>query len=176
MSGGTKRAEKNACFAAHRAFRISYFELLSNFDIRISNLAPRTAILFLLLLAATASAQPVTTPSPFYLGGDISLETFMQQQGVVFADSGATKPVDQLLYDRGANIFRMRIFVNPVSTYSGSKPGAIQSQAYDIALAQQIRANAPGAKLLLDFHFSDTWADPGNQTKPAAWTADGSLA
>ena len=107
--------------------------------------------------------------APFYMGADISLETFMQQQGVVFTDNGVAKPVDQLLYDRGANLFRLRIFVNPPSTYTNTNFGAIQSQAYDIALAQQIKANAPGAKLLLDFQYSDTWADPGKQTKPAAW-------
>ncbi|HEY2827877.1 MAG TPA: glycosyl hydrolase 53 family protein, partial [Pirellulales bacterium] len=42
--------------------------------------------------------------------------------------------------------------------------------AYDIALAQQIKANAPGAKVMLDFHYSDTWADPSKQFIPAAWS------
>lgn len=119
-------------------------------------------------LAAGASGDP------FYMGADISLETFMQQQGVSFYDGGVAKPVDQLLYDRGANLFRLRIFVNPETTYTDSGPnpnyGAIQSLAYDIALAQQIKANATNAKLLLDFHYSDTWADPGKQFKPVAWT------
>ena len=111
----------------------------------------------------------ITSATPFYMGADISLETFMQQQGVVFSDGGVAKPIDQLLYDRGANLFRLRIFVNPQTTYTNTNTGAIQTQAYDIALAQQIKANAPGAKLLLDFQYSDTWADPGHQTKPSAW-------
>lgn len=105
------------------------------------------------------------------MGADISLTTFMQEQGMIFTDNGAAKPLDQLMYDRGANLFRLRIFVNPQTTYTNQNFGAIQSQAYDIALAQQIKAQAPNAKLLLDFHYSDTWADPGKQTKPAAWAS-----
>jgi arabinogalactan endo-1,4-beta-galactosidase len=120
------------------------------------------------LLPRLALSQ-VTTNSAFYMGADISLQSFMQQQSVTFTDSGVPKTVDQLLYDRGANLFRLRIFVDPQTTYTNTNSGAIQSLSYDIALAQQIKANAPGAKLLLDFHYSDTWADPGHQAKPAAW-------
>ena len=89
------------------------------------------------------------------MGADISLATFMQQQSVTFRDHGIAKPLDQLLYDRGANLFRMRLFVNPNTSYSATA-GAIQDLSYDSALAQQIRAHAPGAKILLDFHYSDT--------------------
>jgi len=108
---------------------------------------------------------------PFYMGADISLATFMQQQNIHFFDNGVDRPMEQILYDRGANLFRLRIFVNPQTTYTNGNAGAIQTQAYDIALAQQIKAYAPNAKLLLDFHYSDTWADPGQQTKPAAWSS-----
>ncbi len=73
------------------------------------------------------------------------------------------------MYNHGANIFRLRVFVNPNTSWN-STAGAIQTTAYDIALAQQIKANAPGAKIVLDFHYSDTWADPGHQTIPAAWS------
>jgi arabinogalactan endo-1,4-beta-galactosidase len=107
---------------------------------------------------------------PFYMGADISLETFMQQQNVPFSDSIGQAPLDSILYDHGANLFRLRIFVNPQTAYTNTNVGAIQDQAYDIALAQQIKAHAPNAKILLDFMYSDTWADPGAQAKPAAWT------
>jgi arabinogalactan endo-1,4-beta-galactosidase len=122
-----------------------------------------------LLIAPSGGMVQVACGEPFYMGADISLTTFMQQQNVTFTDNGAAKPLDRLLYDRGVNLFRLRIFVNPPSSYTNQNFGAIQSQAYDIALAQQIKANAPGAKLMLDFHYSDTWADPGDQLKPAAW-------
>lgn len=125
--------------------------------------------MLVLLFAFAARGTQRASGSPFYMGADISLTPFFQDAGVTFTDSGAAKPLDQLLYDRGANLFRLRIFVNPESTYTNQNFGAIQSQAYDIALAQQIKAHAPGAKLLLDFHYSDTWADPGKQFKPVAW-------
>ncbi len=105
---------------------------------------------------------------PFYMGTDISLLTYMQQQGQVFKSNGVAAPADQILYNAGDNLFRLRLFVNPNPSYAATD-GAIQTQAYDIALAQQIKADDPGAKIMLDLHYSDTWADPGHQTIPAAW-------
>ncbi|HZZ27656.1 MAG TPA: glycosyl hydrolase 53 family protein [Pirellulales bacterium] len=119
---------------------------------------------------------------PFYVGGDISLETFMQQQNITFTQNNVAAPLDQIMYDSGANMFRLRVFVNPPTTYTNANTGAIQTTAYDITLAQQIKADDPGAKILLDFHYSDTWADPGHQTKPVhvnqglGWDADTTLA
>jgi arabinogalactan endo-1,4-beta-galactosidase len=134
--------------------------------------------------AAAALCISTTTAlgdtGPFYMGADISLETFIQQQLAAennhFSDNGVAAPMDQIMYDHGANMFRLRIFVNPQTTYSNTNVGAIQTTAYDIALAQQIKADAPGAKILLDFHYSDTWADPSHQTKPAAWSSDATQA
>jgi len=111
----------------------------------------------------------------------------MQQEGIHYRVGGAVaQNVDTIMYDHGANLFRLRIFVNPATTYTNQgmwmypnrdpNYGAIQTTAYDIALAQQIRADAPGAKILLDFHYSDYWADPGKQYKPwqpaAPWSTD----
>src|SRR6476646_11040092 len=136
------------------------------------NARRRTSTVFLILsLLSPAWMIRNAVATPFYMGTDISLTTFMQQQNVSFTYNGIPMPLDQLLYDRGANLFRLRLFVNPQTTYTNQNFGAIQSQAYDIALAQQIKAHAPNAKLLLDFQYSDTWADPGHQTKPAAWTS-----
>ena len=125
---------------------------------------------FLMVVISAGPTPAQGTAAPFYMGADISLETFMQQQGVVFTDNGTAAPLDQILYNHGDNLFRLRIFVNPQTTYTTSSSGAMQTQAYDIALAQQIKANDPNAKFLLDFHYSDTWADPGHQSLPAAWT------
>jgi arabinogalactan endo-1,4-beta-galactosidase len=139
----------------------------------------RAIVLVMAVLpAAILAERAFAIPSPFYMGGDISLETFMQQQNVHFSDnvhgSIVEAPMDRIMYDHGANLFRLRVFVNPETVYSdgGANPnyGAIQTTAFDIALARQIKANCPNAKILLDFHYSDTWADPGKQGKPAAWT------
>lgn len=122
-------------------------------------------------LAPVVLAGQVTA-QPFFMGSDISLLTFMQQQGVVFKDNGVAAPADQILYDNGDNMFRLRLFVNPQTTYTNSNFGAIQTTAYDIALAQQIKQDDPSAKFELDLHYSDTWASPGQQTTPAAWSGD----
>jgi arabinogalactan endo-1,4-beta-galactosidase len=123
---------------------------------------------------AVASLPPVilagkVQAQPFFIGSDISLLTYMQQQGVTFKQNGVAAPGDQILYDNGDNMFRLRLFVNPQTTYNTTNVGAIQTTAYDIALAQQIKQNDPSARFELDLHYSDTWADPGRQTTPAAW-------
>src|SRR5262249_20766151 len=96
-----------------------------------------------LLAGPTISLSQVTTAYPFYTGADISLEALSSMPGAnlpnnntTFKDNNVTKPVDQILYDHGANLFRLRIFVNPQTAYSSSNVGAIQSQAFDIAMAQ----------------------------------------
>jgi len=114
------------------------------------------------------AAKPAIADS--YMGADVSLLPFIQQQGVVFKQNGVAEPADQILYDAGANLFRLRLFVNPQTTYTNTNVGAIQTLSYDIALAQQLKADAPNAKLLLDLQYSDTWADPAQQTVPAAWS------
>lgn len=126
-------------------------------------------------LAAVAAAPAVFAgvagAQPFFMGSDVSLETFMQQQNVVFTDNGAAAPADQILYDNGDNLFRLRLFVNPNTSYSATE-GAIQTTSYDIALAQQIKTDDPSAKIELDLQYSDTWADPGHQYIPAAWAGE----
>jgi arabinogalactan endo-1,4-beta-galactosidase len=105
----------------------------------------------------------------FFMGSDISLLTWEQQEGMTFTDTnGIAATADQILYNHGDNLFRLRVFVNPNTNYSATD-GAIQTTAYDIALAQQLKADDPSAKFELDFHYSNTWADPGHQTIPTAW-------
>ncbi len=106
------------------------------------------------------------------MGSDISLLTWEQQEGMTFTDTnGVAATADQILYNHGDNLFRLRIFVNPDTNYSDTG-GAIQTTAYDIALAQQLKADDPSAKFELDFHYSDSWADPGKQYTPAAWASE----
>jgi arabinogalactan endo-1,4-beta-galactosidase len=126
-------------------------------------------------LAAAAAAcgllglavSPAHADAPFYMGADVSLLPFIESRGGVFRDNGEAKPAERILVDHGANLFRLRLFVNPDPTYANTA-GAIQDRDYAIALAQRLKPT--GARLLLDFHYSDTWADPGHQTKPAAWS------
>jgi len=115
------------------------------------------------MTAALLAAVPVTAAEPFLLGGDISMLPRLEAAGAVYLEHG--KPADALrvLQDRGANAFRVRLFVDPAK----GDDGAIQDLPYALALARRIEA--AGAAFVLDLHYSDTWADPGRQTKPAAW-------
>jgi arabinogalactan endo-1,4-beta-galactosidase len=83
--------------------------------------------------------------------------------------TGATGSVLQILKNHGVNTIRIRTFVNPTITTGVLGVGALD-QAGSIALAKQ--AKALGFKIVIDFHYSDTWADPGHQTTPAAWASD----
>ena len=67
---------------------------------------------------------------------------------------------------QGVSGFRLRLFVNP-----NDSDVQVNDIDYTVRMAQRVRA--AGAKLLLDLHYSDTWADPGHQDPPAAWAALG---
>jgi arabinogalactan endo-1,4-beta-galactosidase len=69
----------------------------------------------------------------------------------------------QILADRGINTIRLRVWVNP----SNDKTNGHCSKKETVLMA--MRAKAMGMRVMIDFHYSDSWADPGKQTKPAAW-------
>ena len=98
----------------------------------------------------------------FLVGGDISMLTKIEKLGGVFRQGGKPRDPLAILKAHGCNCFRLRLFVNP-----NHKNAVVNDLPYTLALAKRIKA--PGAKLLLNFHYSGTWADPGHQTKPAAW-------
>ena len=99
-----------------------------------------------------------------FVGGDISALARIEQAGGVFRDSGQVEDAIALLKAHGSSTFRLRLFVNPTDS-----DVQVNDLPYTLALAGRIKAT--GAKLLLDIHYSDTWADPGHQTLPAAWAA-----
>jgi arabinogalactan endo-1,4-beta-galactosidase len=112
-----------------------------------------------------SNAQTVTVPV-FSKGADVSWLPQMEATGYKFYDSdGSEKDCLQLLKDRGMNTIRLRVFVNP----STHKTNGHCSPAETVALA--VRAKNMGMRIMIDFHYSDTWADPGHQTKPAAWAS-----
>jgi arabinogalactan endo-1,4-beta-galactosidase len=97
-------------------------------------------------------------------GADISWVPRMEASGKRFFDAnGLQKDVLQILKDHGINAVRIRTWVNP----SSDNCSGHCSTSETVALAK--RAKAMGFKIMLDFHYSDSWADPGKQTKPAAW-------
>ncbi len=103
------------------------------------------------------------------LGGDASLLPSYEQKGTVYRDAEGNA-VDALDFfkQNGWDCIRVRLFVNPEKapgTHKGE--GVCQDIDYVVKFGKQIKQN--GMKLMLDFHYSDTWADPGMQWTPKAW-------
>jgi arabinogalactan endo-1,4-beta-galactosidase len=99
-------------------------------------------------------------------GADISALERIEQAGGLFRDSSQAGDAIAILRNHGSHIFRLRLFVNP----SGQEL-EVNDLAYTVRMAGRIKA--AGGTLLLDIHYSDTWADPGHQATPAAWAALG---
>jgi len=96
-------------------------------------------------------------------GGDVSsLYRSEQDGGAYYTSSGTAENADQQLSAAGMNYVRLRVWVNPEDGFD--------NEAQLLAMAKQ--AAGYGQKILLDFHYSDTWADPGHQAIPAAWASD----
>ena len=106
-----------------------------------------------------------TTPPPtgsFIRGVDLSSLKKNEDRGAVYFDgSGAQRDAISILRSAGANYGRLKVWVNPADGYN--------NKARVLQMATRIKAS--GMKLLIDFHYSDSWADPGKQVKPAAWAS-----
>jgi arabinogalactan endo-1,4-beta-galactosidase len=111
--------------------------------------------------------QPVGRKAGKMLGADISFLPELESRGRKFYENGVEKDAIEILKDKGFNYVRLRIFNNPAAD-SGYSP---HKGFCDLEHTKQMaaRIKKAGLKLLLDFHYSDTWADPGKQFKPAAW-------
>jgi len=112
-------------------------------------------LLFVVALVASAHAPA----QEYAVGADISFLRQAEQQGTVFKENGTPKPVLEILKSHGYNWIRLRLFHSPTEL-----PNDL---AYTIAEAKD--AKKLGFKFLLDFHYADSWADPGKQPIPKAW-------
>ncbi len=126
----------------------------------------------LLITLACKKAVNDSTPDPivpvipvtpvFAKGADVSWLTQMEAAGIKFYDSSGTeRECMQLLKNAGINAVRLRVWVNPVNGWNGTAD----------VVAKALRAKNLGMDIMIDFHYSDSWADPGQQTKPAAWAS-----
>jgi arabinogalactan endo-1,4-beta-galactosidase len=95
----------------------------------------------------------------YAIGADVSFLKQAEDDGMNFKDNGQTKPGLEIFKDHGYNWIRLRLFHTPTRLPNNLK--------YTIALAKQ--AKELGFKSLLNYHYSDTWADPGKQYLPKAW-------
>ncbi|MBW4359231.1 arabinogalactan endo-1,4-beta-galactosidase [Flavobacterium sp. NAS39] len=100
----------------------------------------------------------------FAKGADVGWLPQMEATGYKFYETdGSQKDCLQLLKDRGMNTIRLRVWVNP----SNDKASGHCSKEETVAMA--IRAQKMGMRIMIDFHYSDSWADPGKQNKPLEW-------
>lgn len=122
----------------------------------------------LLAAAPSALAASGARSGPFLLGADITWIPQDEADGATFYENGQRKDVLAILSGAGFNAIKIRVFVNPENGYSARRktdPWAGLSQT--VAMAKRIKA--AGLHLTISFHYSDTWADPQKQGKPAAW-------
>jgi arabinogalactan endo-1,4-beta-galactosidase len=110
----------------------------------------------------TTTYTPPVVSSSFAKGADISWVTQFESTGVKFYDAkGNQLDLFSLMKSLGFNAIRLRAWVNPSNGWCNTAD----------VLAKATRAKNAGMKVLIDFHYSDTWADPGDQTVPAAWAS-----
>ena len=119
----------------------------------------------LLISCSKDDSEPVIIENPssnvFYYGADLSYVNEMEDCGAVYKDSNENfKDPYKIFAEAGTNLVRIRLWHNPTWTN--------YSNINDVKKSIQ-RAKSEGMKVLLDFHYSDSWADPSNQEIPAAW-------
>ena len=119
----------------------------------------------LLISCSKDDSEPVIIENPssnvFYYGADLSYVNEMEDCGAVYKDSNENfKDPYKIFAEAGTNLVRIRLWNNPTWTN--------YSNINDVKKSIQ-RAKSEGMNVLLDFHYSDSWADPSNQEIPAAW-------
>ncbi len=127
------------------------------------------ALFCLLMMPLVAACQsnndpdvvpPSVVRADFAKGADVSWVTEMEADGKRFYDAqGKETDCFVLMKSLGMTAIRLRVWVNPSDGYCGKED----------VLQKALRAKAQGLQVMIDFHYSDFWADPGKQTKPAAW-------
>lgn len=108
--------------------------------------------------------EPEQTETVFAKGADISWVTQMEADGQKFySQDGRETECTALMKELGFNAIRLRVWVNPEGGWCGSEDVLVKAR----------RAQALGMRIMIDFHYSDTWADPSKQVVPAAWSGYG---
>ena len=118
----------------------------------------------ILLIICLMTIAPISAQK--YVGGDISMLPKYEEAGVVYKekDGKIVKDVIQFFKQEGMNAMRVRLFVDPSQD---DDKAVCQDLHYVTKLGKRIKD--AGMQFMLDFHYSDTWADPGKQWTPDAW-------
>jgi arabinogalactan endo-1,4-beta-galactosidase len=118
----------------------------------------------------TGGDTTVTKPDTFYFGADLSYTNQILDHGGVYKDSGMVETPYEIFKHHGANLVRFRLWYDPewTETVYGSAGTQMYSDLTDVEKSIRL-SKAQGLSVLLDFHYSDIWADAGTQIPPAAW-------
>lgn len=122
----------------------------------------------LLVAVLTGFHAALAANADFAAGADFSLLAFYESRGVTYKENGQPTDGLQILKDHGLNCVRLRLFTSSAAQAAADPYNYINNLSYTLPLA--VRVKQAGLRFLLDFHYSDTWADPGHQAAPSAWT------
>lgn len=114
----------------------------------------------LVILVLLAGAIP--SYAEFLIGADLSGLALKEEQGALYFDDGKEVDALKIFKKNGFNTIRLRLFLE-----ADGKWGAVNDLDHTLDLARRVKK--AGFKLLLDLHYSDTWADPAHQHKPKEW-------
>jgi arabinogalactan endo-1,4-beta-galactosidase len=110
------------------------------------------------------------TASEFVMGSDLSYVNQILDHGGIYKDSGNIADPYHIFHENGSNVIRFRLFHNPTWTKTVYNPPSAQMyNDFEDVKKGISKSKAAGMQVCLDFHYSDTWADPGKQIPPAAW-------
>jgi len=118
------------------------------------------ALIAMLAICPGSTGLKASPGKPFVKGADISFLQQIEDNGGVYTEDGVPRDALDIFKDHGFNYFRLRLWHTPSGGYCNLEK--------TLLMAQRIKQRDLG--FLLDFHYSDTWADPGKQYKPASWT------
>jgi len=111
--------------------------------------------------------QILPAAAPFVAGADFSDLAFFEVRNITYKDGQAQDGI-QILKNHGINCIRLRLWTSSAAQASADSYDYTNNLSYTVPLA--VRVKNAGLLFSLDFHCSDTWADPGHQATPDAWT------
>jgi arabinogalactan endo-1,4-beta-galactosidase len=118
-------------------------------------------IIFMMFGCKKTNSQLSNTSNPIVLGGDLSYVNEVEDAGAKYQRNNSSVDPYGLFAEKGCNLVRLRLWHTPsINRYSGLE---------DVKKSIR-RAKSANMRVLLDFHYSDIWADPGRQDIPKAWS------
>lgn len=140
--------------------RVKIWRFLQFYVNLTKNFKTMKRLLFAGLALLSIMSIDAKKPEHLWLGGDISGTTADEARGVYSADTAGMRTENtQLMKNYGMDAVRLRVWVNPKEGFCSPEDVLIMAK----------RAKELGMEIMVDFHYSDWWADPGKQYPPEAW-------